>query len=318
MAACNKDFVDNVALDDEGFDHCFNAFERNTNEGNADSGAIVNDAKENGNSKARLEDDEDSASMTIIIPVVCAVLFVLALCAAGTYFFWIKKKKQVKKEECVKSDEKNLPGTVQKSIPSPGNDELYYWVDPTSNNRNVGKVVTKTIFQSNGTKKVVEECVQTDGSRTITETIYNESEFIIPPSNQHEGKGGSFKEQDAEEDEQQEEEFSSTSATEECEHGDMIIPQSIDVCFGNNKHPGTKELKRLIADSMDEFVDVECFDKHVYKTLQKKLKLQTPPRKHRRFLIEGSHKTDWRKATTKECVRNFRKYFNKEQKRYYE
>jgi hypothetical protein len=85
------------------------------------------------------------------------------------------------------------------------------------------------------------------------------------------------------------------------DHEEPILqPEKGDVCFGNEKHPGTKALRRAVQKSMDTFAE-EDFSPEVYKSIKKQFKGKGF------FVRDGS---GWRQASKVEIRHGIEKVFN--------
>jgi hypothetical protein len=85
---------------------------------------------------------------------------------------------------------------------------------------------------------------------------------------------------------------------------DSIEPEDYDVCFGNEDHPGTRELFKIVKDALVEFSNLP-YSPPVYKSIRKKLK-------DRRILIRPDESAPmyWREATKGERIDSVGKYFD--------
>jgi hypothetical protein len=85
------------------------------------------------------------------------------------------------------------------------------------------------------------------------------------------------------------------------DHEEPIMqPEKGDVCFGNEKHPGTKALSRAVQKSMETFAE-EDFSPEVYKSIKKQCKGKGF------FVRDGS---GWRQASKVEIKNGIEKAFN--------
>jgi hypothetical protein len=85
---------------------------------------------------------------------------------------------------------------------------------------------------------------------------------------------------------------------------DSVEPEDYDVCFGNEDHPGTRELFKIVKDALVEFSNLP-YSFPVYKSISKKLK-------GRRILIHPDESAPmyWREATQGERIYYIGKYFD--------
>jgi hypothetical protein len=76
-------------------------------------------------------------------------------------------------------------------------------------------------------------------------------------------------------------------------------PREEDVCFGNERHPGTRDWRKAIKKYVKENPSAS-YDPSVYNSIKKRL------RDRRFFIRERSSKSSkWREATKKELISNF-------------
>ena len=83
----------------------------------------------------------------------------------------------------------------------------------------------------------------------------------------------------------------------------MKHPQEFDICFGDDKHPGSVSFQKIMEESASEF-DGE-FSPAIYKGIKKKLL-------GRRYFIRVDPTLPWREATSEERVELFKEKFETE------